>query len=101
MSCDSGDIGPDADGADQVDEFAQSAFVEDRGGRSRLGRTALSRGLSFSMASIASSMSLPISGFLACGLEFGPASDFGHPEDPGGDVLVPVLERLPASAWRR
>ena len=46
-----------------------------------MGSTPLSAGLSRSMATIASSISLPMVGLLGAGLEVGPAGLLRHPED--------------------
>ena len=56
-----------------------------------LGRTPLRRGLSRSMATMASSTILPMVGCLALAWQVRPAGLLGHPEDVLGFVFVFVL----------
>ena len=60
-----------------------------------------STGFSFSIRSIAASMTWPISGSLASVLDVLPAGLGGHPEDVVAGVLVAVLEELCAPALVR
>jgi hypothetical protein len=68
--------GGEFDGGDDVDEFAEALFVE-AGAGVVLGRTPLRRGLSRSMATMASSTVLPMVGCLADDCRWGQRASAG------------------------
>ena len=82
--------GAEGDVAHEVDELAEALLVE-AGPGVVLGQHALERGLSRSIAVIASSTRVPIVGCGALGLEVRPSGFLRHPEDARGAVLVGVL----------
>ena len=92
-SCDLTGILPEADGADKIDQFTEPLFVKIRIGIN-LGNTPLSGGLIFSMASIASSTSLPISGCLARSCRYCQRAFSGTKKTIVGKIFVPYLPGL-------
>jgi len=82
--------GGEADGGDEVDEFAEAVLVE-AGAGVVFGSTPSRRGSSRSMATMASSTILPMVGCLALAWRWDQRAFGGHPEDVLGFVFVRVF----------
>ena len=80
----------ETDGADEIDEFAESALIEGFAGVV-LGEDAFEAGIVLFEGEHGFVEELADAGLLGGGLELGPASGFGNPEDVFGGVFVAVL----------